>query len=84
MCKVTVLAYRTAMSKRAKHITSNKDLRRLLCAIEEQGFTIEIRRAGHLKVTAPTGQVFFTGSSPSDKRAILNFRSQLRKAGAQV
>jgi len=72
------------MAKRSKHITSNKDLRRLLALIEEQGFIVEIRRGGHVKVTAPTGEVFFTGSSPSDRRSILNFRSQLRRVGAQV
>lgn len=72
------------MSKRAKHVTSNKDLRRLLAAVEDQGFSVEIRRAGHVKVTAPSGEVFFTGSSPSDRRSILNFRSQLRRAGATL
>lgn len=72
------------MSKRAKHVTSNKDLRRLLAAVEDQGFSVEIRRAGHVKVTAPSGEVFFAGSSPSDRRSILNFRSQLRRAGATL
>lgn len=72
------------MSHRAKHITTNKDLRRLLAAVEAQGFTVEMRKAGHVKVVAPTGEVFFTGSSPSDRRSILNFRSQLRRAGAVV
>lgn len=58
------------------------DLRR---RAERQGWTIELRRSGHLKWVPPAGGPFvFSPSTPSDVRGIRNTRAELRRHGLEV
>lgn len=59
----------------------NKEAKKLLALAVRQGFIIEVRRNNHLKVTSPSGRFFFASSTPSDRRAVLNLRADLRRAG---
>lgn len=47
------------------------------------GWSVTPTKNGHWKFTAPSGRVHFTGSSPSDPRAIKNVASALRQMGAK-
>lgn len=67
-----------------KQVTSNKDLRRILRKLADQGWEIIQRKAGHLKLVAPCGQAYFTGSSPSDFRALRKLTADLRRMGADL
>ncbi len=46
-----------------------------------QGWTIEKTSKSHLRWQAPTGEVVFTASTPSDRRVVMNVRSDLRRRG---
>lgn len=47
----------------------------------EQGWSIEVRRSGHLRWTSPTGAVVSTSMSASDRNAAHNIRRDLRRQG---
>lgn len=70
----------------SKHVfTNNKDLRKILGQLEEQGWTIVKTAGRHLRCLSPDGvTAVITGSTPSDARSNQNFKSQLRRAGAVV
>ena len=59
----------------------SKEARKLLALLAKQGWLIEVRRSNHLKITAPSGRFIFCSSTPSDHRAFLNLRADLRKLG---
>ena len=43
------------------------------------GWTIEIRRGGHLKITATNCEVYFTSATPSDWRAQKNMEAWVKR-----
>lgn len=47
----------------------------------ESGFTVEQTRGGHVRYTAPTGQVVIDASTPSDHRGTKNTRARLKRIG---
>lgn len=60
----------------------DKDLRKLIRAAERQGWTVQIGKAGHVKLFAPDGRTLVTmGSTESDRRALTNTVSRMRRAG---
>lgn len=60
------------------------DLRQLLRRAEAAGCEIHVRGSGHYAVRIPAGPLLFTSSTPGDRRGVLNFRAQLRRAGVAV
>jgi hypothetical protein len=60
-----------------------KDIRALAKLLERQGWTVEIR--DHVKWIPPDGvDPVFSGSTPSDHRAMRNIRAKLRRRGAKL
>ena len=60
----------------------DKELRKLLEAIEEQGFHTKRTANGHHTVRTPDGQfVTVISGTPSDKRGTRNALAALRRAG---
>lgn len=49
-----------------------------------RGWRVEPTKNLHLKWIAPSGAIIFSSSTPSDRRAALNLRSQLRREGLDV
>jgi hypothetical protein len=58
-----------------------KDIKQLRVLAEKLGWTVERTKNDHLCWTAPTGERFYSASTPSNARGVLNLKSQLRKAG---
>ncbi len=59
-----------------------KEVKALLATAEEQGFTWHFTKNCHVQVRNAAGlAVAGNGGTPSDYRAIKNFRAQLRRAG---
>lgn len=62
-----------------------KDLKVLLRQVEGLGFTVTYTKKCHVQVRDAEGRVVAgTGGTPSDIRAIKNFRAQLRRGGVSV
>jgi hypothetical protein len=59
-------------------------MRQLLTKAEKAGCTVELRRAGHWKVTTPGGQAVFCAASPSDSHALKNTKAELRRRGVDL
>lgn len=58
------------------------DLRKLLKALEEQGFSVERTKAGHWLVRNPEGRAVATiAGTASDHRSMKNALAYLRRAG---
>jgi len=58
------------------------DLQSLIRTAQRQGWSVQLRRGGHLAWKSPSGDgVVFSASSPSDWRAMPNLKSSLRRAG---
>ena len=62
----------------------NKELAKLKAEAEAQGWRIEVRKAGHLTWYSPAGGFVITSATPSDRRAIMNIRRDLRRYGLTV
>lgn len=64
----------------------NSDFQTLKEAAIAQGWTVELTGKSHWCFTPPDPRVpkAFTGSTPSDKRSLLNFRRDLRQRGLVV
>jgi predicted RNA binding protein YcfA (HicA-like mRNA interferase family) len=60
------------------------DLKKILKALADQGWKITQRRSSHYRLQSPNGDVYFAGSTPSDRRAVLNLRADLRRMGADL
>lgn len=56
----------------------------LLKALQQQGWTVELRRSGHYRCCGPDGQLYFCASTPSDVRSLRNARAALRRLGADL
>ena len=61
-----------------------KELKSLLELATQQGWQVERRNSNHYKLIAPNGKVVFTSSTPSDNRAILNIKRDLKSAGLVI
>lgn len=70
------------MSRRRLALPS--DWRPLVSAAVRAGWTLEKTGGGHIRWQSPTGGCTFTASSPSDRRAMYNARSRLRRAGLSI
>lgn len=65
--------------------SSDKDFRHVLQKLQAMGVRMEKRRSGHIVVYPPNGSSpVFTSGTPSDHRALKNFKSNLRKAGIRI
>ena len=62
----------------------HRDYRGLAELAEDQGWTIMKTNGNHVKFQPPKGQGIITASTPSDHRAVANFKSHLRKAGLKM
>jgi predicted RNA binding protein YcfA (HicA-like mRNA interferase family) len=56
------------------------DLAKLLRQASACGWQVTRTRGGHWRLRHPGGGVVVMSSTPSDRRALLNFRAQLRRA----
>jgi predicted RNA binding protein YcfA (HicA-like mRNA interferase family) len=61
-----------------------KDLKQIVQMYEQWGWSVEKTNGGHLRFKGPKGELVFSGSTPSDWRAIANLKAQLRRATAMV
>jgi hypothetical protein len=57
-----------------------RDLKQMLRRAEASGWSVAPTRSGHWKLLHPAGGIVVTGSTPSDYRALRNFRAQMRRA----
>jgi hypothetical protein len=64
----------------------NSDFQALKEAAIAQGWKVELTGKSHWCFTPPdpTKPKAYTGSTPSDKRSLLNFRRDLRQRGLRV
>lgn len=62
----------------------HKDIREIAKLAEEAGWRVIYRNGGHLKWVSPTGQFFFSSSTPSDNYAIAQIKRDLRRCGLIV
>jgi hypothetical protein len=62
----------------------NKELANLKAEAEAQGWVIELRKSGHYRWLSPAGGFVVTSMTPSDRRAILNIRRDLKKYGLVI
>jgi len=56
-------------------------LRAMAALARKLGWRISLAGSGHLRWQAPDGAVVVTASTPGDRRATLNERARLRRAG---
>ena len=59
---------------------NTKEIRNIIRLAIKKGYSVEVRKGGHYKFTAPTGKFFFTSATPSDHRAIQNILSDMKRA----
>lgn len=69
--------------KKGQDLSRIRDRKALWSYLESHEWTIEHRRSNHLKLTSPSGRAYFTGTTPSDKAAIRNLISDLKKLGLE-
>ncbi|WVX89773.1 HicA-like toxin [Microbacterium phage SanaSana] len=62
----------------------NKDLKKLIRAVEAQGCVVTTSTKGHLLFSKDGKRVAVTGSTPSDRRSFLNLKADLKRAGYDV
>lgn len=61
-----------------------KDLAVLQGQAEQQGWVVTKTNGGHLKWVSPTGNVFFSSTTPSDTQAVNQVRRDLKRRGFLV
>ena len=57
------------------------DVKQLINQAECQGWVVEPTKKGHYKWLSPLGSFFFSASTPSDHRALLNIKRDLKRHG---
>lgn len=63
----------------------NRDVRDLLARLRAQGWEIRQARSGHYRAAPPDGgRAVTVPATPSDPRALLNCRADLRRLGAHL
>jgi predicted RNA binding protein YcfA (HicA-like mRNA interferase family) len=63
---------------------NRKELNSIIKAVVAQGWTVEQTKSCHYRFTAPSGNFFFTSSTPSDVRALERIKSDIRKLGLDL
>jgi hypothetical protein len=58
-----------------------KEVQVLIKEARNQGWAVERTRGDHYKWLSPRGTFFFSASTPSDRRALLNLKRDLRVNG---
>lgn len=48
---------------------------------KEAGAVVRLSGSGHWRILTPAGRIIFASRTPSDRRAVINLRAQLRRAG---
>jgi predicted RNA binding protein YcfA (HicA-like mRNA interferase family) len=61
--------------------SNRKEMREVIRRAQRQGWTITQTGGDHLKWVSPSGSVVFCSSTPSDRRAMKNHTSMLRRHG---
>lgn len=61
----------------------NKDLKKIIKALEGQGFTVDVTKRGHVVVKKDGRMVATLAGTASDHRSIKNGLSYLKRAGFQ-
>ena len=56
------------------------DLKQVLRQAQAHGWRVQPTRGGHWRLRHPGGGIVVTSSTPSDHRALANFKAQLRRA----
>ncbi|WNO28743.1 HicA-like toxin [Microbacterium phage FlameThrower] len=65
-------------------MAQNKDLKKLIKAVESQGCVVTVSTKGHWLFNKDGRRVAVTGSTPSDPRSFANLKADLRRAGYTV
>lgn len=60
-----------------------KDLAKLFRTARERGWRCERTRAGHVRMRHPCGALVFSGTTPSDARALRNLAADLARVERQ-
>ena len=63
---------------------ASRQIRDLVLWLGSHGWHAVIGKNGHWRLTGPSKQVVCLPFSPSDRRALFNARSRLRRAGAPL
>lgn len=58
-----------------------KEVKQLIDQAECQGWNVVPTKKGHYKWLSPLGAFFFSASTPSDHRALLNIKRDLKRHG---
>lgn len=69
-----------------RRTTRSKELQKLIKSARKQGWMVEKTRGGHIRFVPPDKDkpIVVSGSTPSDRRSVLNLRAQLRRTGLKV
>jgi len=70
--------------KMGRAFRGRKDLKALRRKALDAGWRVGINGSGHVVFKAPSGETIIMPFSPSDRRAKLNARARLRRAGLEV
>lgn len=62
--------------------TQNKDVNQIVKQLVKDGWVFSIN--GHCRVTHPSGKYVTFSFTPSDGRAVLNFKSDIKKILRQI
>lgn len=65
-------------------MSARRDLKDMLRRAVEAGWTVTKTRGCHWLLRSPSGARVVTGSTPSDGRALLNFRADLKRNGLEL
>jgi hypothetical protein len=60
--------------------TVKRDLQKLITYAQGRGWTATTTRNGHIRLRHPNGALIYTGSTPSDHRAVRNAAADIRRA----
>lgn len=61
--------------------TTSKDVNDLIKEAERQGWAVTMTKNCHLKWSHRSGALFFSSSTPSDRRVVQNIKRDLRMHG---
>lgn len=65
--------------------SNDKDINDALnAAVRQYGCKVSVTGSSHLKITFPGGVIAFGPRTPSDRRAAVNFKAQLKRAARQA
>jgi hypothetical protein len=65
-------------------MANRKETAQLIVIVKRLGWKIEQTKNCHLRWTSPTGQFFFSSSTPSDRRALERIKADLRRCGLDI